>query len=336
MSPITSQPQEFASLLRRFFIERLMQQQNASPRTIESYRDTFRILLTYAQQQLHKPPEKFTLDEFNVTLITAFLDHLETARCNSIRSRNARLAAIRAFCHYVAMRCPQALQLAQQILSIPTKRFERPLLGFLSREEVHALLDAPDSGTWFGRRDHVLLLLLYNTGARVSEVIGIRVVDVTLAATPWVRLHGKGRKQRAVPLWCETATEIRAWIRDQGLQPEQCLLPSRHGGPMTRANVAERFTLALTTAAKSCPSLLKRHITSHSMRHTVAMHLLQSGVGITEVALWLGHESPVTTHGYVEADQAMKRRALAALKPPEIEGTFYHPSDSVLKFLESL
>ncbi|MCP3713489.1 site-specific integrase [Paraburkholderia sp. CNPSo 3274] len=336
MSHVTSQPQEFASLLQRFFIERLMQQQNASPRTVESYRDTFRMLLTYAQQALHKPPEKFTLNELDVTLITAFLDNLDTARSNSIRSRNARLSAIRTFYHYVTMRCPQALHLAQQILSIPTKRFERPLLGFLSREEVHALLDAPDADTWFGQRDRLLLALLYNTGARVSELTGMRVADVTLAATPWVRLHGKGRKQRAVPLWRETAAAIRHWIREQGLQPEQPLLPSRHGGPMTRANVAERFSLALTAAGRTCPSLMKRHITPHSMRHTVATHLLQAGVGITEVALWLGHESPVTTHGYVEADQTMKRRALATVKAPGIKMTFYRPSDSLLKFLESL
>jgi len=227
MSLVTSQSQDFASLLQRFFIERLMQQQNASPRTVESYRDTFRMLLTYAQQALHKPPEKFTLEELDVTLITAFLDNLETARSNSIRSRNARLSAIRTFYHYVTTRCPQALHLAQQILSVPTKRFERPLLGSLSREEVHALLDAPNADTWFGQRDRLLLALLYNTGARVSELTGMRVADVTLAATPWVRLNGKGRKQRAVPLWRETAAAIRHWIREQGLQPEQPLLPRR-------------------------------------------------------------------------------------------------------------
>jgi site-specific recombinase XerD len=224
MSLVTTQPQEFASLLQRFFIERLMQQQNASPRTVESYRDTFRMLLIYAGQRLHKRPEKLTFDELNVTLITAFLDHLETARSNSIRSRNARLAAIRSFYHYVAMRCPQALHLAQQILSIPTKRFERPLLGFLTREEVDALLDAPDRDTWFGKRDRLLLALLYNTGARVSELTGLRVADVTIAATSWVTLRGKGRNYDDLAImrsstprtpglvrWDWLCSEVMAW-----------------------------------------------------------------------------------------------------------------------------
>lgn len=294
------------------------------------------MLLTYAQQRLHKSPEKFTLEEFDVALITGFLDHLETARHNSIRSRNARLAAVRAFYHFVAARCPSALRLAQQVLAIPAKRFEKPLLGFLSKEEVHALMGTPDPGTWFGRRDRLLFMLLFNTGARVSELIGIRNADVTLIGAPAVRLHGKGRKQRTVPLWRETAAEIRAWVRDQDLQPEQPLLPSRHGGPMTRANVAARFALAVAQAAKSCPQLAKRHVSPHSMRHTVAMSLLQAGVDITVIALWLGHESVVTTHGYIEADQSMKERALAAMHAPKIKQAFYRPSDSVLKFLESL
>lgn len=267
MNTAASQPNEFASLLQRFFIERLMQQQNASPRTVESYRDTFRLLLNFAQQRLKRPPEKLTFVEFNSALITDFLDHLETVRRNSIRSRNARLAAVHAFCHFVAMQCPPALHVAQQILSIPSKRFEKPLLGFLTREEVQALLAAPDPATWFGQRDRAMLLLMYNTGARVSELTGILVADVTLTGVQWVRLRGKGRKQRTVPLWDETGRGLCAWISNQGLKPEQPLLPNRYGRPMTRANVAERFGLAVAIAGKTCPQLLTRHVSPHSMRH---------------------------------------------------------------------
>lgn len=336
MSTAASQPNEFASLMQRFFIERLMQQQNASPRTVESYRDTFRLLLNYAQQRLKRPPEKLTFVEFNSALITDFLDHLETVRRNSIRSRNARLAAVHAFCHFVALQCPPALHVAQQILSIPSKRFEKPLLGFLTREEVQALLAAPDPATWFGQRDRAMFSLMYNTGARVSELTGILVADVSLTGVQWVRLRGKGRKQRTVPLWDETGRELYAWINHQGLKPEQPLLPNRFGRPMTRANVAERFGLAVAIAGKTCPQLLTRHVSPHSMRHAVAMHLLQSGIDISVIAIWLGHESPVTTHGYVEADDAMKERALAAIQPPNATATRYHSSDALLKFLEGL
>ena len=336
MNPLLSVPADFAALLQRFFAERLIQQQNASPKTVTSYRDSFRLLLTYAERERGKPPAKLTLGDFDAALVLDFLAHLETERHNTVRSRNARLAAVRAFAHYVALQFPPALQLAQQILAIPMKRFERPMLGFLTRDEIQAVLAAPDAGTWCGRRDRVMFALLYNTGARVSEMIGIRVADVTLAATSSVRLHGKGRKQRTVPLWKETATEIRHWLQYADLRVDQSIVPNRSGLPMTRTNVAERLTLAITAATTQCPQLAGRPISPHSIRHTTAMHLLQAGVDITVIALWLGHESPVTTHGYVEADLAMKERALATIAPPETKHKRYRPSDAVLKFLESL
>ncbi|MBK8337662.1 MAG: tyrosine-type recombinase/integrase [Sterolibacteriaceae bacterium] len=336
MNPLLAVPADFASLIQRFFGERLIQQQNASPRTVASYRDSFRLLLTYAERERGKPPAKLTLGDFDATLVLDFLAYLETERHNTVRSRNARLAAVRAFAHYVALQFPPALQLAQQILAIPMKRFERPMLGFLTRDEIQAVLAAPDAGTWCGRRDRVMFALLYNTGARVSEMIGIRVADVTLAATSSVRLHGKGRKQRTVPLWKETATEIRHWLQYADLRADQSLVPNRSGLPMTRTNVADRLTLAVTAATNQCPQLAGRAISPHSLRHTTAMHLLQAGVDITVIALWLGHESPVTTHGYVEADLAMKERALATIAPPETKRKRYRPSDAVLKFLESL
>jgi site-specific recombinase XerD len=336
MNPLLAVPAEFATLLQRFFAERLLQQQNASPKTVAAYRDTFRLLLSYAERERGKAPAKLALSDFDATLVLDFLAHLEDERHNTIRSRNARLAAIRAFAHYVSLQCPPALQLAQQILAIPMKRFQKPLIGYLSRDEVQALLAAPDAGTWCGRRDRVMFALLYNTGARVSEMIGIRVADVTLAATSSVRLHGKGRKQRTVPLWKETVAEIRHWLKYAELRADQSLVPNRSGLPMTRTNVADRLTVAITAATKHFPQLAGRKISPHSLRHTTAMHLLQAGVDITVIALWLGHESPVTTHGYVEADLAMKERALATIAPPEIKRKRYRPSDAVLKFLESL
>jgi site-specific recombinase XerD len=336
MNPLLAEPAQFATLLQRFFAERLLQQRNASPRTVTAYRDTFRLLLRYAQRETGKPPAKLTLNDFDATLVLDFLAHLETERHNTVRSRNARLAAIRAFAHYVALQCPPALHLAQQILAIPMKRFEKSLLGFLSRDEVRAVLAAPDTAAWCGRRDRVMLALLYNTGARVSEMIGIRVADITLAPTSSVRLHGKGRKQRTVPLWKETAVEIRRWLEYADLRADQPLVPNRQGRPMTRTNVAERLTLAVTAATQQCPQLQGRKVSPHSVRHTTAMHLLQAGVDITVIALWLGHESPVTTHGYIEADLAMKERALATIAPPETKHKRYRPTDPILAFLESL
>jgi integrase/recombinase XerD len=336
MNPLPAAPTEFAALLQRFFAERLIQQQNASPRTVAAYRDTFKLLLNYAELAKGKPPATLALSDFDANLVLGFLDHLEAERHNSVRTRNARLAAVRAFAHYVASQSPPALHLAQRILAIPMKRFERPMLEFLSRDEVQALLAAPGVATWCARRDTAMLALLYNTGARVSELVGIRVTDVTLAPTASLRLHGKGRKQRVVPLWKETATEIRQWLKYANLRAEQPLIPNRSGLPMTRTNVAERLNLAVSTATKTCPQLAHRRISPHTWRHTTAMHLLQAGVDLTVIALWLGHESPVTTHSYVEADLAMKERALAAISPPETKHKRYRPTDILLKFLEGL
>ena len=213
MIPLLADPAEFAALVQRFFAERLLQQQAVSPRTVAAYRDIFRLLLGYAERQLGKPPARLALGDVDAELILGFLAHLEAERHNTVRSRNARLAAIRAFARYVAVQCPPALLLAQRILAIPMKRFDKPLLGFLSRDEVQALLTAPDPATWYGRRDRVLLQLLYNTGARVSELIGIRVHDLELDVTPSVRLHGKGRKQRTVPLWKGASQKTEKIVR---------------------------------------------------------------------------------------------------------------------------
>jgi site-specific recombinase XerD len=229
-----------------------------------------------------------------------------------------------------------ALGLCHQILAIPSKRFEKPMLGFLSREELTALFSASDMNSWFGRRDHLMLRVLYNTGARVSELLAVHVADVRLGNAPCIRLHGKGRKQRTVPLWRETATELRRWIKSESLQEHDPLLPSRYGQPMTRTNVAERLLLLTKVAALHCPTLQNRRVTPHVIRHSTAMHLLQSGVDITVIALWLGHENPVTTHGYVEADLSMKEKALSSVPSLKSRKFRYQPPDALLKFLDGL
>ena len=276
------------------------------------------------------------LADVTPTLILAFLDHLESERHNAVRSRNARLAALRTFLKFAARRDVTALHIVEQALGVPMKRFERPMLGFLTREEMLAVIGTPGVG-WVSQRDGLLLALLYNTGARVSEVIGVKVADVVLDPAACVHLHGKGRKQRSVPLWRSTVKVIRAWLRlNPDLGPTSALLPNRGGQAMTRSNVTQRLALAVQAAARSVPSLAGRAISPHTLRHSTAMHLLQSGVDISVIALWLGHESPTTTHQYVEADLAMKEKALSRLQDPNVAARRFRADDSLLDFLKTL
>jgi len=335
MSANITEP-NFASLLRRFFTERLIQQKNASPGTVSSYRDTFRLFLQFAQRRLHKPPTRIELADLDPSLVSAFLDHLEVDRHNTIRSRNARFAALRSFLQYAGLMAPTALGTIRIVLAMPLKRSERRLVGYLSREEIEALLNAANPATWCGRRDRVMLATLYNTGARVSELIGMTVGDVVLDRSSSVRIHGKGRKERTVPLWRTTARQIRVWLRQNPCARDRPLFPNRTGGPMTRTGVTDRLKLAVATAATRCPQLRKRHISPHIVRHATAMNMLQSGVDITVIALWLGHESPATTHMYIEADLAMKEQALKTLQAPRVKTSRFRPTDKVLAFLEGL
>ena len=326
----------FPMLLQQFFAERLIQQKNVSPQTVASYRDTFRLFLNFAQQQLHKSPSQLVLTDLDAPLVLAFLNHIERERHNTIRSRNTRLTAIRSFMNYVALRDPLALPTIRRVLAIPLKRFEQPLIDFFSREEMGAILNAPDPTTWFGQRDRMMFAMLYNTGARVSELIGMTVKDVVLERSPSVRIHGKGRKERTVPLWRRTATQLRRWLRQIDSAPNQHLFPNRSGGPLSRTGVTDRLKLAAHTAEQRCPQLRHRKISPHRVRHSTACHLLQSGVDLTVIALWLGHENPSTTHTYVEADLAMKQRALNTLKEPHQKSNRYKPTDAVINFLDGL
>ncbi len=327
----------FATLLQRFFAEHLTQHRSVSPRTVAAYRDTFRLLLMFAEAHIGKAPTAVALADLDATLVLAFLDHLERDRGNGARTRNARLAAIRSFLRYAAHHDLATLPIIERTLAVPVKRFDQPMLGFLSREEMQAVLDAPDARSWAGQRDRALLTTLYNTGARVSEIIGLRVADVVLDGALCAHLRGKGRKQRTVPLWRSTAALLRAWIRRLDDQSDiSPLLPNRSGMTMTRSNVTQRLANCVQAAAIGCPQLLDRAISPHTIRHTTAMHLLQAGVDITVIALWLGHESPATTHMYVEADLAMKERALGRLQAAGTAISRYRPPDKLMRFLQSL
>lgn len=325
-----------ATLLRAFFLERLVAQRNASPQTVAAYRDSFRLLLEFAHQHIGKAPERLELNDVDAPLVLAFLDHLERDRHNTIRSRNARFAAIRSFMHFAAFKDPTALPSIQRVLAIPMKRFDKPLLGFLSKGEIQAILDAPPTDRWSGQRDRIMFATLYNTGARVSELTGLRVADVVLDGSACAHLHGKGRKDRSVPLWRTTTTQLRHWLSRIDSRPDRPLFPSAAGRRLTRPAVTARLGLAVQRAATQCPSLTNRHVSPHCVRHSTAMHMLQAGVDITVIALWLGHENPSTTHLYVEADLAMKERALQAMQSPRLKETRYRPTDRLLAFLQGL
>ncbi|MDP2821931.1 MAG: tyrosine-type recombinase/integrase [Sulfuritalea sp.] len=330
-------PPSFAALVQAYFAEYLTQQRALSAQTIAAYRDAFVLFLHFAESHLKKSPAAMVMTDITPELIMTFLDHLERQRHNSVRSRNARLAALRSFMKFAAHRDVSSLQVIQRALGVPVKRFERPMFGYLSRDEMLAVIGTP-GGTWLSQRDHVLFLLLYNTGARVSEITGVKVGDVVLDdGASCVHLHGKGRKQRSVPLWRTTVKVIRAWLRlNPQFEATSPLLPSRNGHAMTRTNAALRLALAVQAATRAFPDLAKRRVSPHMIRHTTAMHLLQAGVDISVIALWLGHESPVTTHQYIEADLAMKERALARLHEPDAKIQRYRAPDSLIDFLKTL
>jgi site-specific recombinase XerD len=320
-----------------FFLRRLVAQRGASARTVEAYRDAFELLLGFAEQRTGKPPSALALADLDAPLVLDFLDHLETERGNSVRTtRNARLAAIHSFMRYAALRGPTGLPVTARVLAIPAKRFDRPVLGYLSREEIAAILAAPDRHTWSGRRDAVLLATAYNTGARVSELTNLQVRDVLLDRQGAVNLHGKGRKHRAIPLWKNTATELRGWLGQINSAPEAPVFPNRAGAPLTRSGVRDRLDRAVAIAARRCPSLHGQRVTPHTLRHSTAMHLLQSGTDLAVIALWLGHESPATTHQYLEANLAGKEAVLHRLDDPRRLSARFRPGDRLLAFLQGL
>lgn len=334
---MTANATPLAPLLRSFFLGRLVGQRGASPATVAAYRDTFRLLLRFAEGRLRRSAATLMIDDLTPALVLGFLDHLEHDRGNCVRTRNARLAALHSFARYAGREEPVILAQAQRLLAIPSKRCACPVLSHLSRDEMNAILQAPQTTKVSGRRDRVLFLTLYNTGARVSEAIGINVGHVRFDGTPRVELHGKGRKERTVPLWKNTARELSAWIRERGAQADSPLFQNRGGERLSRSGVARRLAAAVGSASRSCLSLRKRRVSPHTIRHTTAMHLLEAGNDIALIALWLGHESPVTTHTYLEADITLKERVLSRVAaPPNQPRGRFRASDSLLAFLERL
>lgn len=329
-------PIGFPVLVQDFFYQHLINQRGASQRTIESYRDTFRLLLGFIVDRIGTQPTDVSINDLDADFISAFLLHLEEERGNTVRTRNARLSAIHSFMRYVAFRDPAALAITQQVLAIPTKRFDKPVLGYLTHDQVAAILAAPDQTSWTGHRDAVLLATLYNTGARVSEIASMRVQDILLDRHSAVHLFGKGRKQRAIPLWKDTARNLRDWLQRAQLTPESAVFPNQRGQPMTRSGIRQRLDQAVAIAQQQCPALKNHRISPHTLRHSTAMHLLQSGIDISMIALWLGHATPATTYQYLEADLAMKEKTLERISDPSPARKRYTPDDQLLAFLEAL
>jgi len=326
----------FPGLMEAFFTDRLMRQRQASPNTIASYRDSFCLLFKFAKQHLNKEPSSLSIEDLDATFIGSFLDHIENDRGCCARSRNVRLAAIHSFFKYIALRDPTLSALIQRVLSIPTKKYDRKLVDFLTKPEMDALLAAPDLKTWNGRRDRALLLLAIQTGLRVSELIGLTCKDIVLDSGAHVRCKGKGRKDRCIPLSKELATTLRSWLKERSGQPDDPLLPNARGGFLSRDGVEYVLAKHAAVAGLNCPSIKKKRISPHVLRHTAAMELLQHGVDITVIALWLGHESPETTQVYLQADMKMKERALAKITPANVKPGRYRPGDQLLSFLKSL
>lgn len=325
-----------APTLQAFFTDRLVRERHASPATVAAYRDTWRMLLDFAATRTRKSPIRLDLDDIDATLVSAFLDHLESHRGNTARTRNARLAGIHSVFRFAAHRHPEHTATIARVLAIPTKRFDRAIITYLTPAEVAALLAAPDLSTWFGRRDQAWLQTAAQTGLRISEMTALTCADVHLGVGAHVSCLGKGRKQRITPLTAGTVTILTAWINERGHDPAGPLFPTRTGRPMSRDAVEHRIAVHTATAAAACPSLNHKTVTAHTLRHTAAMRLLEAGTDTSIISLWLGHEQVQTTTVYLHADLAIKERALARTTPPDAKPGRYQPPDPLLAFLESL
>jgi integrase/recombinase XerD len=327
---------DLPGLLQSFFTIRLMTQRKVSPHTIASYRDTFRLLLRFAEKRLRKAPSQLGLADLDASLVDAFLTDLENQRRNGSRSRNLRLTAIRSFFRYAALEAPAHSGIIQRVLAIPNQRQRRSLVGFLTRPEIEALLAAPDRTRWLGRRDHAFLITAVQTGLRLSEMTALRHEDISLGTGAHVRCRGKGRKERCTPLAKPTVAVLQAWIREQGRGDSKTLFPSSRGGSLSADGVQHLLARHVIKARKSCASLRNKRVSPHVLRHAAAMELLQAGVDRAVIALWLGHESVETTQIYLDADLALKEEALARTNPVKGAPKRYKPDDELLAFLKQL
>ena len=325
-----------APTLQAFFTDRLVRQRHASDHTIAAYRDALRLLLVFAQQQTGTPPSRLDLADLDAPLIGAFLTHLETARGNSVRTRNARLAAVHSLFRYAALAHPEDAAVIQRVLAIPPKRFDHALITYLNEDEIAALLAAPDQATWIGRRDHALLMLACQTGLRATELTRLTVADVHLGTGPYVSCEGKGRKQRITPLATATVTVLQDWLSEHAGLPTDPLFPTGRGRPLSRDALQRRVAKHAATAAASRPTMREKKVSPHVLRHSAAMRLLAAGIDATVIALWLGHETTTTVQAYIHADLALKEQALARTAPQDAPPGRYQPPDTVLAFLDHL
>jgi integrase/recombinase XerD len=325
-----------APILQAFFTERLIAQRQVSGHTVAAYRDTFRLLLAFAQERTGTAPCELRLDDLDAALIGAFLEHLRRDRRNSARTRNARLSAIHSLFRYAALRHPEHAALIQRVLAIPPARSGKATVSFLTLREAETLLAAPDRTRWTGRRDHALLALAVQTGLRVSELTALTRADVHLGPGPHVRCTGKGRKERCTPVTTQVARALRAWLAERGGGPDSPVFPTSRGQPLSRDAVELLITRHARTAQATCPTLRSKTVSPHVLRHTAAMALLHAGTDITVIALWLGHERAETAQIYIHADQALKQRALDRTTPPSVRPGRYRPPDKLLAFLEQL
>jgi len=330
-SPIT-----FPALLQAFFTDRLMRQRQASPDTIASYRDAFCLFFRFAEERMDKAPSVLRMEDLDAPFLVAFLCWLEKDRGNCARTRNVRLAAIHSFFKYAALHDPSHSGVIQRVLAIPTKRFDRPVTVYLTRPETEALVAAPDQAAWGGRRDRTLLLVTAQVGLRVSELVGLNCEDIVLDRGPHVHCRGKGRKERCTPLRKESVAALRTWFDERKGRPSEPLFPNARGTRLSRDGVEYLVRKHVATAAQQCPSLCKKQVTPHVLRHTAAMDLLQHGVDRSVIALWLGHETLETVNIYVHANLQMKEQALAKTTPLDVRPGRYRPDDQLLTFLKSL
>lgn len=325
-----------SALVQKFFTDRLCNQMEASPHTIASYRDTFRLLLKFAGEKTGKSPMVMSVDDLDVEMIGVFLDDIENARKNTARSRNTRLAAIRSFFRFVASHEPAYMFHCQRILSMPSKRYVKRNVEFLNTQEMQALLNAPDCSTWIGRRDHAILTIALQTGLRASELVNLQCCDVVLETGSHVRCEGKGRKHRATPLRRETVTVMKKWLKERRGSDQEALFPTMRGEKMSRDALEHMVKRHIKTASKSCASLIGKRVSPHVLRHSTAMDLLHHGIDQAVIALWLGHESIETTQAYIHADMKLKEKALAKMSSPAINTGRYKPDDKLLSFLENV
>lgn len=327
-------------LIQTFFIERLSAQLNSRQNTIKSYRDAVKLLLLFMSECTGKSPAYIELSDITANELLSFLDYLENERNCSIRTRNQRLAAIRAFFQHVAFCEPESLVEVKRILGIPNKRFSRKLFDSLTYEEIDAILATPDKSKAHGRRDYALLVFMYNTGARVSETTGLKVKQIRFEKTFHVKLIGKGDKQRILPIFEDTITELLSLVQERNIvnEPDEPVFVNKQGKEITRNGIAYIIKKYAKQASQNCPSILKKHITPHTIRHTTAMHMLQSGVDLDTIRKWLGHQGLKTTHQYAEANIEMKKKALEKggiiITPAKKQK--WIPNNETISFLESL